>query len=206
MVDIKPMVDPSHLQGTAVTIADGGTPPLDDTTYDLQLPVDTHPENRMLRHIINEPGPNNQNIYNHIMRELLNIAPDTTLDNLISARIHLQNTKWLKYYVMDLEGNGNYEWICSLWRDGIIDEDQVDELLCINSYLNFVQNNTGPISDGYADITKCTRDDFVRFTRRTDTFEIKYSEKEASDSKERGTPDKFYGDLLPACGMLPTLQ
>jgi len=204
--DIKPMVDPSPLQDTAVTIADGGTPPLDDTTYDLQLRVDTHPENRKLRHIINEPGPNNQDIYNHIMRELLNIAPDTTLDNLISARIHLQSTKWLKYYVMDLERDGNYEWICSLWRDGIIDEDQVDELLCINSYLNFVQNMTGPISDGYADITKCTRDDFVRFTKRIDTFDIEYNEKEASESKTRGIPDKFYGDLLPACGMLPTLQ
>ena len=99
MVDIKPMVDPSPLQGTTVTIANGGTPPLDDTTYDLQLRIDTHPENQMLTHIINEPGPNNQNIYNHIMRELLNIAPDTTLDNLISARIHHQNTKCLKYYL-----------------------------------------------------------------------------------------------------------
>ena len=69
--DIKPMVDPSPLQGTTVTIANGGTPPLDDTTYDLQLRVDTHPENLKLRHIINEPGPNNQDIYNHIMRELL---------------------------------------------------------------------------------------------------------------------------------------
>jgi len=79
--------------------------------------------------------------------------------------------------------------------------------LCINSYLNFVQNRTGPISDGYADITKCTRDDFVRFTKRIDTFDIEYNEKEASESKARGIPDiEFYGDLLPACGMLPTLQ
>ena len=80
--DIKPMVEPSPPRDTTVTIADGGTPPLDDTTYDLQLRVDTHPENRKLRHIINEPGPNNQDIYNHIMRELLNIAPDSTLDNI----------------------------------------------------------------------------------------------------------------------------
>ena len=33
-----------------------------------------------------------------------------------------------------------------------------------------------------------------------------HNEKEAIESKERGTPDIFYGDLLPACGMLPTLQ
>jgi len=61
--------------------------------------------------------------------------------------------------------------------------------LCINSYLNFVQNRTGPISDGYADITKCTRDDFVRFTKRIDTLEIdyiEYNEKEAIESKARG--------------------
>jgi len=215
------MVDPSPPRDTTVTIADGGTPPLDDTTYDLLLRVDTRPENRKLRHIINEPGPNNQDIYNHIMmimRELLNIAPDSTLDNLISARIRLQNTKWLKYFLMDLDlnnydnNNDNYEWICSLERDGIIDEDQLDELLCIDFYLNFIQNSTGPISDGYADITKCTRDDFVRFTKWTDTFGIdtfgiEYNEKEAIESKERGTPDiEFYGALLPACGMLPTLQ
>ena len=72
-----------------------------------------------------------------------------------------------------------------------------------------MQNRTGPISDGYADITitKCTRDDFVRFTKWTDTLDIEYNEKEAIESKERGTPDiEFYGDSLPACGMLPTLQ
>ena len=43
--DIKPMVDPSPPRDTIVNIADGGTPPLDDTTYDLQLRLDTHPEN-----------------------------------------------------------------------------------------------------------------------------------------------------------------
>ena len=205
--DIKPMVDPSPPRDTTVTIADGGTPPLDDTTYDLQLRVDTHPENRMLRHIINEPGPNNQDIYNHIVRELLNIAPDTTLDNLISARIHLQNTKWLKYYFMDLERNDNYEWICSLGREGIIDEDQLDELLCIDSYLNFVQNRTGPISDGYADITKCTRDDFVVFTKWAGAMDVAYNEKEANEAKERSGPSvEVYNGMLPAYGMLPTLQ
>jgi len=57
-----------------------------------------------------------------------------------------------------------YDWIYSLEEDGIIDEDQLDELLIIESYLNYMQNRTGPISDGYADITKCTRDDFVVFT------------------------------------------
>ena len=114
----------------------------------------------------------------------------------------------LEYFVIDLKKNGIYyfEWVCSLEEDGIIDETKLDELLCINSYLNFVQNRTGPISDGYAVITKCTRDDFVRFTKLTNTFDIEYNEKEAIESKERGTPDSTYGDMLPACGMLPTLQ
>ena len=89
--DIKPMVDPSPPRDTIVNIADGGTPPLDDTTYDLQLRVDTHPENRMLRHIINEPGPKYQNIYNHIVRELLNIAPGGMMDNIIT--IHYRYTR-----------------------------------------------------------------------------------------------------------------
>jgi len=204
------MVDPSPPQDTTVTIADGGTPPLDDTTYDLLLRADTHPENRKLRHIINEPGPNNQDIYNHIVRELLNIAPDGTIMRSWTLNAQpMADTFKLKYFVIDLKKDGidHFEWVCSLERDGIIDEDQLDELLCINSYLNFVQNRTGPISDGYADITKCTRDDFVRFTKQTHTFEIEYNEKEAIESKERGTPDiEFYGDLLPACGMLPTLQ
>ena len=35
--DIKPMVDPSPPRDTNVNIAYGGTPPLDDTTHDLQL-------------------------------------------------------------------------------------------------------------------------------------------------------------------------
>ena len=107
---------------------------------------------------------------------------------------------------MKKNGIDHFEWACSLEKDGIIDEDQLDELLCINSYLNFVQNRTGPISDGYADITKCTRDDFVRFTKLTNSFDIEYNENEAIESKERGTPDSIHGDMLPACGMLPTLQ
>ena len=69
--DIKPMVDPSPPRDTTVTIADGGTPPLDDTTYDLLLRADTRSENRKLRHIINEPGPNNQDIYQFSLRKLL---------------------------------------------------------------------------------------------------------------------------------------
>jgi len=105
--DIKPLVDPSPLQGTTVTIADGGTPPLDDTTYDLLLRVGTHPENHKLRHIINEPGPKYQTIYNHIVRELLNISPDGMMDNIIT--IHYWYTRQattsdfsVRYFIMDL--------------------------------------------------------------------------------------------------------
>jgi len=98
-------------------------------------------------------------------------------------------------------------WICSLGREGIIDEDQLDELLCIDSYLNFVQNRTGPISDGYADITKCTRDDFVIFTKWAGAMDVAYNEKEANEAKERSGPSvEVYNGMLPACGMLPTLQ
>ena len=148
---------------------------------------------RKLTHLINEPGSKYQIIYNHIVRELLNIASGGTMDNILDRYwlARCRDNCRLEYFVIDLKKNGidYFEWICSLEEDGIIDETKLDELLCINSYLNFVQNRTGPISDGYADITKCTRDDFVRFTKQTHTFEIEYNEKEAFKSKERGTQD-----------------
>ena len=87
---------------------------------------------------------------------------------------------------MDLGRNDNYEWIFSLYNRGMIDEDQLDELLIIDSYLNYMQNRTGPISDGYADITKCTRDDFVVFAKWTHAFDQVYDEEEACTSEERG--------------------
>ena len=53
----------------------------------------------------------------------------------------------LKYFLMDLDRNDNFKWIPSLYDRGIFDEDQLDELLIIDSYLNHMQNRTGPISD-----------------------------------------------------------
>ena len=94
----------------------------------------------------------------------------------------------LVYFLMDLDGNSNdnFEWIPSLYDRGMIDKDQLDELLIIDSYLNHMQNRTGPISDGYADITKCTRDDFVLFTKWTHALGQVYDEEKACASKERG--------------------
>jgi len=92
-----------------------------------------------------------------------------------------------------------------LEEDGIIDKAQLEELLCINSYINFIQKITGPIVDGYADITKCTRDDFLYFVNFTKWY---YGEG-ASESKERGTVSlSLLASILPAYGngMLPTLQ
>jgi hypothetical protein len=73
----------------------------------------------------------------------------------------------------------------SLEEDGLIDEMQSNELLIIGSYLNFMQNRTGLISNGYADITKCTRDDFVKFTKWADAMNVVYDEKEASVAQDR---------------------
>ena len=138
----------------------------------------------MLRFLIKEPGSNR--VYYHIMREILKITPCGTLDKLIVARLHgRQDAISLKYFIMDLDRNDNYDWIYSLEEDGIIDEDQLDELLIINSYLNYTQNRTGPISDGYADITKCTRDDFVVFTKWTHAMDQVYDEEKACASEER---------------------
>ena len=139
----------------------------------------------MLRHIINEPGPTHY-VYNHIVRELLGIAPGTTMNNLLLARLRgHQDTISLKYFIMDLDRDSNYNWIYSLEADGLIDEMQLDELLIIDSYLNFMQNRTGLICNGYADITKCTRDDFVKFTKWADAIAVVYDEKEASVAQDR---------------------
>ena len=81
--------------------------------------ADNHTGIRMLRHIINEPGPTHY-IYNHIVRELLGIAPapGTTMNNLLLKRLRgHQDTISLKYFVMDLERDSNYNWINSLEAD-----------------------------------------------------------------------------------------
>jgi hypothetical protein len=89
----------------------------------------------------------------------------------------------------------------------LIDETQQDELLIIDSYLNFMQNRTGLICDGYADITKCTRDDFVKFTKWTHAMDVVYDEEEASVAQDRdAVTTTMCRCMLPAYGMLPTLQ
>jgi hypothetical protein len=67
-----------------------------------------------------------------------------------------------------------------------------------------MQNRTGLISNGYADITKCTRDDFVKVTKWADAIAVVYDEKEASVAQDRDAV--IYRYMLPAYGMLPTLQ
>ena len=89
----------------------------------------------------------------------------------------------------------------------MIDEMQSNELLIIGSYLNFMQNRTGLICDGYADITKCTRDDFVKFSQWTQAMNVVYDEEEASVAQDRDAETTtMYRCMLPAYGMLPTLQ
>jgi len=189
--DMKPsMVAPSPLLDTHFTVAVDRTlsKPIDTTNNDTpEKRGDNHTGLHMLRFIINEPGP--KRVYHHIMREILNITPGGTLDKLIVARLRgRQDAISLKYFLMDLDRNDgvNYYWICSLAEDGLIDADQLDGLLIIDSYLNHMQNRTGPISDGYADITKCTRDDFVVFSKWTQAMVQDYDEEEARASEERG--------------------
>lgn len=84
------------------------------------------------------------------MRELLGIAPGTTMDNILLARLRgCQDTISLKRLLIKLERDIGNDWIFTLEKRGVISEEQLDELRIINSYLNFMQNRTGPISDGY---------------------------------------------------------
>jgi len=184
-------INPRPSLGTHFTVAVDRTPskPIDTTNNDTpRKRSDNHTGLHMLRFIINEPGP--KRVYHHIMREILDITPGGILDKLIVARLRgRQDPISLKYFLMDLDLNNNsvnYWWVYSLAEDGLIDVDQLDELLIIDSYLNHMQNRTGPISDGYADITKCTRDDFVVFTKWTHAMDQVYDEEEACASKEHG--------------------
>jgi len=130
-------INPSPPQDTTFAVPDYRTLLLDDNSNNTQLRADNHTGRRRLRHIINEPGPTH-NLYNHIVRELLGIAPGTTMNNLLLARLRgHQDTISLKYFIMDLDRDSNYNWIYSL--DGLIDEMQSNELLIIDSYLNFMQ-------------------------------------------------------------------
>ena len=53
------------------------------------------------------------------MREILDIAPDGTLDKLIVARLHgRQDAISLKYFIMDLDRNDNYDWIYNIFFGG----------------------------------------------------------------------------------------
>ena len=136
-------INPSLPQDTTIAVPDHRTLSSDDNSNDTQSRADNHTGIRMLRHIINEPGPTHY-VYNHIVRELLGIAPGTTINKLLLARLRgHQDTISLKYFIMDLERDSNYNWINSLEADGLIDEMQHSELLTVDSYLNFMQNRTG---------------------------------------------------------------
>ena len=71
---------------------------------------------RELTHLINEPGSKYQIIYNHIVRDLLNIASGGTMDSILDTRYWLDNNCKLKYFVTDLKKNdiGHFEW-CVPW-------------------------------------------------------------------------------------------
>ena len=85
-------INPSLPQDTTIAVLNYRTLSSNDNSNDTQSRADNHTGIRMLRHIINEPGPT-RNIYNHIVRELLDIAPGTTMNNLLLERLRgNQNT------------------------------------------------------------------------------------------------------------------
>ena len=112
--------NPSLPQDTTIAVLDYRPLSSNDNSNDTQSRADNHTGIRMLRHIINEPGPTRY-IYNHIVRELLDIAPGTTMNNLLLTRSRgHQDTISLNYFIMDLDRDSNYNWINSLKEDGLI--------------------------------------------------------------------------------------
>ena len=102
MQDISNMshrgINPSpSLDTTIQAVADDRTLPPDDTKNDTFLHAGNHTDLLKLGQYINEPGPNH--VYHHIMREILDTAPDGTLDKLIVARLRgRQDAISLKYF------------------------------------------------------------------------------------------------------------
>ena len=96
-------------------------------------------------------------VYNHIVRVLLDGAPGGTLDCMLQRMgctdlVRLRRFIRQPYYPQWLDTQEIY-----------LTDDQYQGLHGLESYLNYVQNNSGPISDGYADITKNGLDYFLDY-------------------------------------------
>ena len=126
-----------------------------------------------------------QVVYIHIVRVLLDGARGGTLDCMLK-RVGCTDLVKLRRFIRQPH---YHQWL-DTQRKHLTDE-QYRGLHGLESYLNYVQNNTAPMSDGYADIRKGPSREFLReafldycYLQYNPGKPITYDEKRALESKK----------------------
>jgi len=98
-------------------------------------------------------------VYNHIVRVFLNDgASDGPINSLLRS-VKCTDLHRLRRLIRQPWYN---DWLLS--KKHLLNEEQYIDLSFLESFLNNMQNNTGPVSSGYVDITTLTRNDYVDIT------------------------------------------
>ena len=118
----------------------------DNTTNVLQLEVQEQKAG-----LIQDSKAEAEVVYNHIVRVFLNDgAADGPINSLLRS-VRCTDLHRLRRLIRQPWYN---DWL-------LFFEEQYIDLSSLESFLNIMQNNTGPVSSGYVDITTRTRDDYV---------------------------------------------
>ena len=123
-------------------------------------------------------------VYNHIVRVLFDGAPGGTFDCMLQ-RIGCTDLVKLRRFIRQ---PSYYKWLDTQRKH--LTYDQYLGLRGLESYLNYEQNNTAPISAGYADITKVppelSREYFLDYCylQYTPDKPTTYDEKRALESQK----------------------
>ena len=94
-------------------------------------------------------------VYNHIVRVFLNDgAPDGPINSLLGS-VRCTDLHRLRRLIRQPWYS---DWLLS--KKHLLNNEQYRDLSFLESFLNDMQNNTGPVSSGYVDVTTFTRDDY----------------------------------------------
>ena len=124
-------------------------------------------------------------VYTHIVRVLFDGAPGGTFDCMLQ-RIGCTDLVKLRRFIRQ---PNYYKWLDTQRKH--LTDDQYRGLHGLESFLNWAQNKTAPMSDGYADITKGShehlREAFLDYCYMmyTPGKPITYDEERAIITKER---------------------
>ena len=104
---------------------------------------------------------NSRLAYNHIVRVLLDAADGTPIDVLLRGE-GITKLRKLRQYLRK-PGLAVVTYTDSEGTEHDLSDEQYEDLQAMHSYLNWLQNNYGPISESYYDITSRSRADFEIF-------------------------------------------